>query len=303
MAEIILHHYDRSPFAEKVRSVLGLKGAQWRSVQIPRWMPKPDLMPLTGGYRKTPVMQIGADIFCDTRLIIREIDRRLPNPPLYGAGGGDLIAQWADSTLFTNAVGVVFGTFADNFPAELKEDRSKFTAGLFDADRMKAAQPAIRAQFRAHLRLIEGVFSDGRAYVAGAKPGIADFALYHPLWFVRGNLPEPDFLTSAPATKAWMTRMAETGHGRKEPLDAKEALAIAKAARPEPVSSSGGAVDESGCKPGDTVTVAANDYGRDPVKGALVAIDEARITIRRKDEQVGDLHLHFPRVGFDVVRG
>jgi len=302
MAEIILHHYDRSPFAEKVRSVLGLKGIAWRSVQIPRWMPKPDLMPLTGGYRKTPVMQIGADIFCDTRLIIRELDRRFPIPPLYGAGGGDFIAQWADSALFSNAVGVIFGTFADNFPAELKEDRTKFTAGLFDADRMKAAQPAIRAQFRAHVPLIEAIFADGRAYVAGTKPGIADFALYHPLWFVRGNLPEPDFLAKAPATKAWMARIAEIGHGRKEPLDAKEALAIAKAARPEPIATAGGG-DESGCKPGDTVTVAANDYGRDPVKGELVAIDETRIVIRRKDEQVGDLHLHFPRVGFDVVRG
>ena len=302
MAEIILHHYDRSPFAEKVRSVLGLKGAHWRSVQIPRWMPKPDLMPLTGGYRKTPVMQVGADIFCDTRLIIRELDRRFLNPPLYGAGGGDLIAQWADFTLFSNAVGVVFGTFADNVPAELKEDRVKFTAGMFDADRMKEKQPAIRGQFRAHLRWIEGVFSDGRTYVAGAKPGIADFALYHPLWFVRGNLPDVDFLASAPATKAWMARMAEIGHGRKEPLDAKEALAIAKAARPEPIAAAGGAADESGCKPGDAVTVAANDYGRDPVKGELVAIDETRIVIRRRDEQMGDLHLHFPRVGFDVVR-
>ena len=301
MAEIILHHYDRSPFAEKVRSVLGLKGASWRSVQIPRWMPKPDLMPLTGGYRKTPVMQIGADIFCDTRLIIREIDRRLLNPPIYGPGGSDLIAQWADSTLFTNAVGVVFGTFADNFPAELKEDRVKFTGGMFDADRMKEKQPAIRAQFRAHLRWIEAVFADGRAYATGARPAIADFSLYHPLWFVRGNLPDWDFLAPAPLTKAWMARMAEIGHGRKEPLEAKEALAIAKAARPEPVAAAASA-DESGCKPGDPITVAANDYGRDPVKGELVAIDETRITIRRRDEQVGDLHLHFPRVGFDVVK-
>jgi glutathione S-transferase len=301
MAEIILHHYDRSPFAEKVRSVLGLKEVSWREVQIPRWLPKPDLMPLTGGYRKTPVMQVGADIFCDTRLILREIDRRFPKPPLYGAGGGDLIAQWADSALFTNAVGIVFGTFADNFPPELKEDRSKFTAGLFDADRMKAHQPAIRAQFRAHLRWIEAAFADGRAFLAGTTPAIADFALYHPLWFVTGNLKEPDFLATSPKTKAWLARMRGFGHGRKELLDAKEALAIAKAARPESIAASGSA-DESGCKPGDTVTVAANDYGRDPVKGELVAIDETRIVIRRRDEQVGDLHQHFPRVGFDAAR-
>jgi glutathione S-transferase len=62
MADIILHHYDISPYSEKVRLGLGLKGLAWASVELPVIMPKPDLTPLTGGYRKTPVLQIGADI-------------------------------------------------------------------------------------------------------------------------------------------------------------------------------------------------------------------------------------------------
>ncbi len=288
MAEIILHHYDRSPFSEKVRLVFGLKGVSWRSVDIPRWMPKPELMPLTGGYRKTPVMQIGADIYCDTRGILREVERRFPKPALYGAGGGDLVAAWADSTLFVNAVGVVFGTYADQFPSELKDDRRKFTNGLFDADRMKAHQPAIRAQFRAHAQWIE------------ATPDIADFALYHALWFVRGNIKDVDFLAGCDATKAWLERMAQFGHGTRTPLDPKEALAIARAARPEAVARRGGG-DMSGRQPGERVTVAANDYGRDPVAGELLAIDERAIVIRRVDPQAGDLNLHFPRAGFDVA--
>ncbi len=259
MAEIILHHYDRSPFSEKVRLVCGLKGVTWRSVDIPRWMPKPELMPLTGGYRKTPVMQIGAD-----------------------------------------AVGVVFGTFADQFPSELKDDRRKFTNGLFDADRMKARQPAIRAQFRAHAQWIEGALADGRAHVLGAAPGIADFGLYHVLWFVCGNIKEVDLLAGCDATKAWLERMAKLGHGTRTPLDAKEALAIARAARPDSVERRGGG-DMSGRRPGERVTVAANDYGRDPVAGELLAIDDRAIVIRRVDPEAGDLNLHFPRAGFDVA--
>jgi len=300
MAEIILHHYDRSPFSEKVRLVCGLKGVSWRSVDIPRWMPKPELMPLTGGYRKTPVMQIGADIYCDTRCILREVERRFPKPALYGAGGGDLIAAWADSALFTNAVGVVFGTFADQFPSELKDDRRKFTNGLFDADRMKARQPAIRAQFRAHAQWIEGALADGRAHVLGAAPGIADFGLYHVLWFVCGNIEEVDLLAGCDATKAWLERMAKFGHGTRTSLDAKEALAIARAARPDSVERRGGG-DMSGRRPGERVTVAANDYGRDPVAGELLAIDDRAIVIRRVDPEAGDLNLHFPRAGFDVA--
>ncbi|HKW53019.1 MAG TPA: glutathione S-transferase family protein, partial [Stellaceae bacterium] len=234
MAEIILHHYDRSPFSEKVRLVFGLKGVSWRSVEIPRWMPKPDLMPLTGGYRKTPVMQIGADIYCDTRCILREVERRYPAPALYGAGGGDLVAAWADSTLFINAVGVVFGTFADRFPAELRDDRRKFTNGQFDAARMQERQPTIRAQFRAYAQWIEGALADGRAHVLGRAPGIADVALYHPLWFVTGNIKDVDLLAGCAATKAWLARMATFGHGTRTPLDAKDALALARDARPAP---------------------------------------------------------------------
>jgi glutathione S-transferase len=299
MAEIILHHYDRSPFAEKVRLVFGAKGVSWRSVIIPSWMPKPDLMPLTGGYRKTPVMQIGADIFCDTRIILREIERRFPEPRLHGAGGGAFIAAWADSVLFTDAVGVVFGTYADRFPPDLKADRSKFTSGLFDADRMKAHQPAIRAQLRAHLRRIESAFADGRAYVTGAAPDIADFALYHPLWFLRGNIKEPDLLEGCTATKAWHDRMGRFGHGAFTPLDAKEALTIAHDASPAPVSAQ--SVDPSGRRPGEKVVVAANDYGRDPVAGELLSIDADAIILRREDPAAGILNLHFPRVGFDVA--
>ena len=76
---IILHHFEESPFSEKVRVVFGLKNIEWTSAVISRIMPRPDLMPMTGGYRRTPVMQIGADIFCDTQIIIREIERRFPS--------------------------------------------------------------------------------------------------------------------------------------------------------------------------------------------------------------------------------
>ncbi len=71
MTDIILHHYDTSPYAEKVRTGLGLKRLAWASVKLPVIMPKPNLTALTGGYRKTPVLQIGADIH---EIVIRRSD-------------------------------------------------------------------------------------------------------------------------------------------------------------------------------------------------------------------------------------
>jgi hypothetical protein len=164
---------------------------------------------------------------------------------------------------------------------------------------MKAHQPAIRAQLRAHLRWIESAFADGRTYITGPAPDIADFALYHPLWFLRGNIKEPDLLDGCTATKAWHDRMGRFGHGAFSPLDAKEALAIARDASPAPVSAQN--VDPAGPRSGEKVIVAANDYGRDPVAGELLSIDEDAIILRRQDPAVGTLHLHFPRAGFDVT--
>ena len=302
MTEIILHHYDASPFSEKVRLVFGCKGVAWRSVQIPRIMPKPDLMPLTGGYRKTPVLQIGADIFCDTRIILREIERRFPAPPLFGAGGLDLIAAWADTTLFGNAVAVVFGTLADQVPQEFKDDRAKMRGAPFDTARMKAALPGMRAQFRAHLSLVEDALADGRAFIGGSAPRIADFAVYHLFWFIRRNIGEAGLFGGAKASAAWYERMTAFGQGRPEPLEAKAALAIAKQSEPAPVVAAS-APDESGCKPGDRVRIAADDYGRDPVAGDLLAINERELILRRSDPAVGTVHLHFPRTGFDVAAG
>src|SRR5215467_8540352 len=109
--EIIFHHYPASPFSEKVRVVFGIKQLAWRSVEIPNMMPKPDLMPLTGGYRKTPVMQIGADIYCDTQIILRELERRYPTPSIFPVKNGlaYAIAFWSDRLFFMPSVGVVFG--------------------------------------------------------------------------------------------------------------------------------------------------------------------------------------------------
>ena len=62
---LILHHYDFSNFSEKVRLVFALKEIDWVSVIIPSYLPKPDYLPLTGGYRRAPALQIGSDVYCD----------------------------------------------------------------------------------------------------------------------------------------------------------------------------------------------------------------------------------------------
>src|SRR6185503_15011811 len=146
MSEVILHHYPLSPYAEKARTALGIKRLAWRSVIIPVIMPKPDLMPLTGGYRKTPVMQIGADIYCDTQLILRELERRFPEPSLYrgtDAGTANALSFYLDRTLFSWVVGLAFGLSPRTLPEGFAEDRAKFSGRELNLERLKQAVPML----------------------------------------------------------------------------------------------------------------------------------------------------------------
>ena len=126
MPELILHHYDMSPFAEKIRLALGVKGLTWRSVQTPMVLPKPDHFELTGGYRRVPVLQVGADIYCDTHLITRVLDRLQPSPPLAPAGLETVelaVSRWAE-TSFMMVILAFFG-IGGIFDEEFVEDRKK----------------------------------------------------------------------------------------------------------------------------------------------------------------------------------
>ena len=303
MTDIILHHYDTSPYSEKVRLGLGLKGLAWASVEIPRIMPKPDLTPLTGGYRKTPVMQIGADIYCDSQLIMRELERRHPTPSFYPAKGGaaDALAWWAEKTMFSPVAGLLFGEKSDALPAGFLEDRAKFSGRNIDPAVMTAAVPNLLDQLRAHFDWLDQMLADGRSFLQGSAAGLVDLAAYHPVWFLRqnfGSAPAP--LDGFPRLLNWADRVAAIGHGRRHHMTSREALDAARGAT-SIVSATADPQDPNGRTPGQRVTVTPDDTGRDPVAGELVASRVDEIVIRRSDPAVGEVCIHFPRAGFVVA--
>lgn len=304
MTDLILHHYPASPFSEKVRIAFGIKRLAWKSVQIPMILPKPDLMPLTGGYRKTPVLQIGADIYCDTQLIMLELERRAPATPLLPAaqaGEARALAMWIDRTIFWSAVGVVMGAIGDKLPEAFRKDRSAFSGRPFDVERLKAAAPVARDQSYAQLVLAEEMLADGRLYLMGAAPTLADCALYNPVWFLKERLgagavvPPLDRL---PRIVAWSERMKAFGNGTPLEMTPVEALETARASTPAPCTVD--ADDPSGLAAGRMVRVTPDDTGKVPVTGELVGLGADRISLRRRDERVGDVVVHFPRAGYAI---
>ncbi|MGM4902177.1 glutathione S-transferase family protein [Tardiphaga sp. 866_E4_N2_1] len=310
--DLVLHHYPRSPFAEKVRVAFGLKGLHWQSVIQPRIAPKPELVALTGGYRRVPVLQIGADVYCDTRRILAELERRFPETTLYPTGTrgqADIIAAWADRALFANALGLVFGLNGDRFPPELHADRASFTSGKFDgwdSVKMREQIPALRNQFRIHLAWLSDWLAHGDAFLLGNVPSLADIAVYHPLWYARRNLGESEGLAEHPRVLAWMDRVAALGHGTVEELSPELALDIARLCQPMATSASphNDIADDQGLpfKEGVMVSVMPTDWGFDPVIGAFVSAGHDSIALRREDPDVGATVVHFPRAGFAIAR-
>ena len=309
MSELILHHYPTSPFAEKARLLLGFKGLSWRSVKISPVMPKPDLTALTGGYRKTPVLQVGADIYCDTALIARRLEQEKALPAFFPEGQEMIAASfaaWADSVVFQHAVSLVFQPesvavrFASLPPEAIKAfiaDR----AGLFSggsATRLSAEQakhqwPTIMARLEQQLQREE--VGD---YLFG-EPSIADFALAHPMWFLKATPVTSPLVDNYPAVSAWLARVLGFGHGAPSEMTSEEALEVAHnatpAALPDEVFE-----DPNGFKAGQQVIIAATDYGVDPAAGELLFAGREELIVRREDERGGVVHVHFPRFGFRI---
>lgn len=297
MTDLILHHYNESPYAEKARLMLGHKGLAWRSVKVPRIAPKPDLVALTGGYRKVPVLQIGADVYCDTTLMAEVLDQRHPAPTLAPQPGGcaELVSHWVDTLLFGRAVTYTFGKLAPVLPDALLADRAALRGAPLERDALQRAVPLAEQELHVQLTWLERVLAGGQAYFNGSAPANGDFTLYATLWFLQAG----GFSFAAlPGLSAWMGRMADFGHGQREDIDAETALAAAAAATPMPIEAST-FEDASGLQHGQPVQVAPEQLGHGTsVQGTLVALSHTRMTLAIDSERCGQLHVHFPRMGY-----
>ena len=305
-SSLYLHHYPPSLFSEKIRVLLGYLGERWNSVIIPPIMPRPLLMPLSGGYRKTPIFQDGANIYCDTDVIARMLARRAGNTELYAQGfAADRVAEWADTQLFR--VGVALN-FAPAAIAAQMSAMSEADMQAFAADRAKLSEGASITSFspevaegyaHSYLSGLDRSLAN-RAFVFGDSACIADFSIYHCCWFLAQNPVVAAVLEPYEAVREWMDRMAGFGHGEVMTSDGESALAAAKAAEPTLPE-----LENSfpqGFAEGDAVTVAPVDYGRIPVAGRLVGMDRQEIVIVRAADECGDVAVRFPTAGFELLK-
>jgi glutathione S-transferase len=270
-----------------------MKGVDWHSVIIPVICPKPELAVLTGGYVRTPVLQIGADIHCDTLAILAALERLAPEPTLYPAplgAGHRALALEAGGTNFFSAVGVALGDMpAEGNHAFWLDRQQRF--GM-DPVTFRGMLPGLKAGFAAHVAHLERLLADGRPYLGGDAPGHGDLAHYMLLWFAaRGQ----GAASISPNLAPWAERIAALGHGRPKPLSAEAAIALAQAHAPAPLLH--GVTPGAGFRQGQGIAVAQHGSNDPPVEGDLVALDQQSVVVARHDPRAGDVHVHFPREG------
>ena len=304
---IILHNYPQSPVAEKVRVAFGIKKLHWRNVEIPRLPPKPLLTTLTGGYRRTPVMQIGADFYCDSQCILRELEARFPGPSFFPQGDEGLqwcMSRWLDGALFDLSVKIVLGSAGENLPEDFARDRGRLYLGENWTEALAAANhqlPHLVAQMRAPLTWVESQLKDGRNFLTGAAPALIDAQLFHNIWFIEGRWDGgAALLAEFPSVDQWRLRVQALGHGTSEDLSPESAIAIAQSAQPfrEPH------VDKQEpqmLEVGTAVTVNPDvDGGEQPVEGAVRFADAETIAIDRVSDDADTVCVHFPRAGYRI---
>lgn len=286
-----------SPYSKKVISIFAFKNLAWHAVEQPVIAPKPDLTPLTGGYRKIPVLQIGAHIYCDTKLMIREIEKRHPETALTPTellGAAELIADWADYRLFSHAAGPSIFEIGNLVPKDFLADR----AAMQRPEVLAAALPVdhVKAQFVLDLQMINRQL-EVTPFMLGERFTLADAATFHVLNFACNAPSLAEEVNKHTAIANWLQAIRDMGEGQRSDMEPAEALNIARDATPDYTPPANAIADEA-LPVGQVIAIKPNDYGQEETVGEIVWATAEALAVKRSDEKVGDVLVHYPRLGY-----
>lgn len=300
MPDLILHHYPMSPFSQKIRSMLGYAGVPWQSSLTKEVPPRPVLAALAGGYRKVPIAQIGADVFCDSRIIAAEIAELSNKPELALDNCSKEARDWVHKADLDVFFACVLAGGSKKLNRKVLKSMSLIDIARFLFDRINMGRKAsikitspkqARPKVMAYLAELEKIITDD--FLFGAAPCHADFSTYHGLWFIR-DLGERRMINDFPKTIAWMDRMKAFGNGTSTEITPQQSIIMARKATPRAIA------EEHTQDPriGKRVTIAPNDYAQEPSQGVLVGATPNRWIIARENKDVGLVNVHFPKQGY-----
>ena len=303
MQNIVLFHHDPSPYGERIRKCFGLQNIPWKSCLVPMVMPRPDMTMLSGGYRKIPVMQYGADIYCDTRLISQKINNLFNDLKLFSHGTLQNSALQSQSDqMFRSGAILSLIENKEYIPPEVVEDRMSF----FTFINQKTAENELshhQSQFKKYAQDIDDQLREND-FILGLQPNWADICCYANIFMAKGNIPSSfKWMKELKNIDPWYQNLVSYGEGIREEISSQEALEIAKTSTPDLSNiNHQNSEDENMPQPGDNVKVTPDDYGQISVRGELICINSDEIVVTNETKEAGAIAIHFPRLGFIVEK-
>ncbi|CDH60407.1 glutathione s-transferase [Lichtheimia corymbifera JMRC:FSU:9682] len=303
--EVILHWYPASPFSQKVAWALNYKNVDYKTVTIPVIEPRPKRRPLDGGYRKTPILQIGNHVYCDSKRILDEIEKRYPEPSLYPKtrGGqptealGKGLARWLDSTLFM--------TIASQFDTSLLPEKFIKDRASFAGQPVFSNDPYLHSELYGQLELAQQLVptnSETLWILNTPTLSMADLHLAMDSFFAT-NVLGGDFVERFPRLSEHMDQVvAAVQFSRTEEmpaLTADEALAVAKKHRGANAVIENPVSESPKVAVGQLVSIIPTDNGKVPSIGKLLTLNTQEIVIEHTNTEA-DIQsiIHFPTIGF-----
>ena len=298
---LILHQYDISPFSQKAQKMMGLKELSWQSVEMPMIAPKPDVEALTGGYRGTPVLQIGRDVFIDNWMIARALDEFDASGPAINAQGGlreAALYAWGER-LFTPLLHAALAAYQSEWDADFLADRKRVFPDV-DFDTLDVSDPDRRSQVRAYLGTVEAQLGLDQDFLGGAQADSCDIHVWGMVWMIRSALPAlMPIVETFPRLTDWYERVSALGTGDREDVKIDVAWQSLKdgPARPLPDTP-----DQEPLAPwvGEVVDIAAGSADRGSASGRLLAVDHEQVVLGVEPISGEAAQVWFPRFGYHL---
>ena len=298
---LILHQYDISPFSQKAQKMMGLKELSWQSVEMPMIAPKPDVEALTGGYRGTPVLQIGRDVFIDNWMIARALDEFDASGPAINAQGGlreAALYAWGER-LFTPLLHAALAAYQSEWDADFLADRKRVFPDV-DFDTLDVSDPDRRSQVRAYLGTVEAQLGLDQDFLGGAQADSCDIHVWGMVWMIHSALPAlMPIVETLPRLTDWYERVSAFGTGDREDVKIDVAWQSLKdgPARPLPDTP-----DQEPLAPwvGEVVDIAAGSADRGSASGRLLAVDHEQVLLGVEPIPGEAAQVWCPRVGYHL---
>ena len=298
---LILHQYDISPFSQKAQKMMGLKELSWQSVEMPMIAPKPDVEALTGGYRGTPVLQIGRDVFIDNWMIARALDEFDASGPAINAQGGlreAALYAWGER-LFTPLLHAALAAYQSEWDADFLADRKRVFPDV-DFETLDVSDPDRRSQVRAYLGTVEAQLGLDQDFLGGAQADSCDIHVWGMVWMIHSALPAlMPIVETFPRLTDWYERVSALGTGDREDVKIDIAWQSLKdgPARPLPDTP-----DQEPLAPwvGEVVDIAAGSADRGSASGRLLAVDHEQVVLGVEPISGEAAQVWFPRFGYHL---